>query len=214
MVVSGLLCNLAIVIIAGCGAGMPVRVLPKGGTTVSASVGGPIVSGKSPTGIIPYLTAGTAHGVTNDVTVHANAHLLMSAFAVLGVDAGLSGRALKGDGWVPEITIAGRALLFTDFQSIGSTRLYPDLAATLSWELATDVCAYAGSHVTFQWRPSATFVSPMIGIQFPLSDKFSLQTELIWQASNVNTQSGIFEGASTIGTTGSFGGFLAGVYTL
>ena len=95
-----------------------------------------------------------------------------------------------------------------------SALIYPDVSATLSWEVAEDLLVYGGSHVTFQWRPTATFVSPMIGAQFPITDQFSLQAELIWQAANVNTQRGVFEGVSTIGTTGSFGGFVAGVFFL
>ncbi len=215
MLARRVLCNLLVVLLlAGCSAGAPVRVLDKGTSTISASLGGPIVPGKSPVGFIPYLTAGAAHGVTDAVTVHANAHALMGAFAVLGLDAGASYRLVRGADAVPEITLGARFLFFTDFRALNTTRLYPDIHAILSWELSEDLLAYGGTHVTFQFSPSKTFVSPMIGMQIPISSGFRLQTELIWQAANVNTQGGVFEGVSTIGTTGSFGGFVGGTWLL
>lgn len=184
----------------------------------TASVGGPILPSKSPVGFVPYLTAGGAYGVTDDLTYHANLHLLMAVFGVVGLDAGASVRALHQDGLTPEITVGGRVIVFSDLVSLRNVRLYPDMQVTASWEVAPRSLVYAGTHATWQLiQPtdgSALFLSPMAGVQLPISDNVSLQGELMWQAANVNTSAGIFEGQSSIGGRGSFGVFLGGVLWL
>ena len=208
------LCTFTVIALAGCGSGQPVRVLPEEQTTLSASIGGPIVPSTSPIGFVPYLTAGATHGVTNNISVHGNLHLLMSAFAVGGIDIGASVRAIRQDKAIPELTLSTRLIGFMKFSGPVSPRLYPDVAFNASWEVAENTLVYLGTHSTFQWKPSAVYLSPFIGVQFPISTAFCLQTELIWQAANHNTQVGIFEGESSIGGMGSFGGFIAGVITL
>ena len=209
------LCNLLIgVLVGACSAGAPVRVLDAGQTAITGSIGGPFVTESSPVGFVPYTTAGVAHGVSGNVTVHGNAHVLMGAFTVLGLDAGASIRALRGSGWVPEITTTARVLFFTDFYALNTMRLYPDLQATCSWEVADRTLVYAGTHGTFQFDPYQFLLSPMAGLQFPISDGVSLQGELIWQAANINTRSGVFTGQSSIGGSGSLGGFIGGVIWL
>ncbi len=208
------LCTLFALSLAGCGSGQPVRVLAEGETTLSASIGGPIVPSTSPVGIVPYLTAGTAYGVTNDISVHGNLHLIMSVFAVGGLDLGASARLIHQDAAVPELTLSTRLIGFMKFGDPVSPRLYPDVALNASWEIASRTLAYVGTHGTFQWKPGAFYLSPFIGIQFPVSSAICIQTELIWQAANHDTRIGIFEGSSSIGGMGSFGGFIAGVITL
>lgn len=205
---------IAMVLLSACGASIPVRVLPEGTTTANASVGGPIVPSSSPVGFAPYITGGVAHGVSDAVTVHGNVHLLMAAFAVAGADIGASMRVVRESGAVPELTASARILGFVDVAGPAAPRAYPDLALTASWTLDERTFVYAGSHGTFQWKPYAFYASPFLGVQFPVSSALSLQTEFIWQAANVDTHTGIFEGASSIGGTGSFGIFIAGVLTL
>lgn len=202
------------IVLISCGSSLPVRVLKEGATRVSASVGGPIAPSTIPIVLTPYITAGAMYGVTDQLTVHANLHALMTAFGVLGLDAGASLRAIAGKGAVPEITVAARMMMFTDFYSFSNVRLYPDLSANASWLIGEKTLVYGGSHLTFQWQPYTAFVSPFAGILFPVSDKVSLQTELMWQAANVNTESGVFDGKTSIGSTGSFGGFIGVVIEL
>jgi hypothetical protein len=57
-------------------------------------------------------------------------------------------------------------------------------------------------------------VSPFAGYQFSVSNSVRLQVETIWQASNVDTRFGVFEGESSIGGNGSFGIYLGGVIAL
>lgn len=207
-----LLCNLGLLM--GCGAGAPVRVLKDEQVALQASLGGPIVPASVPTVLVPYLTAGASYGLTESVTLHGNLHATMSTFLVAGLDVGASTRILAQDGAVPELTAGVRALMFTDFGSWSTSRFYPDVHLNASWEVWDRALLYAGTHVTFQLDPGATFVSPMLGLQFPLSSTFSLQTELIWQAANVNTEGGVFRGRSSINGTGSIGGFIGGVLWL
>ncbi len=201
-----------ILVLAGCSAGAPVRVLDKGATTITASVGGPIVPQSSPVGFIPYATAGVAYGADSALTVHGNVHLLMAAIAVLGFDAGASYRLAEGEGFVPELTAGARLMFFTDFYALSSTRLYPDVTVNASWEVfSPNTLAYLGAHATFQASPFEWFLSPMAGVQIPVGDAVSLQGELIWQAANVNTCYGVFEGQSSLGGQGSLGGFVGAI---
>jgi len=198
----------------GCGAGQPVRVLPAGTTTLTASAGGPIAPDKVPSVIIPYLTAGVMHGVTDDVTIHGNAHLLMAAFGVGGIDAGASIRTWHQRGSLPELTVGARLMMFSDFRSFDNMRFYPDLAATFSYDTGSGWLAYFGLHQTLQTTTVKYFASPFAGLQIPLSASFSIQAEFIWQAVNHVTRNGILEGQSSIGGRGSAGGFIGGAFRL
>jgi hypothetical protein len=202
------------IVLGACGASQPVRVLPATSTAITASVGGPVVPASSPTGVVPYISAGAAHGLSDEVTIHGNLHLIMAAFAVAGADVGASMRLVREDGPLPELTGALRLIGFVDVAGPAAPRLYPDAALTASWTLTGRTLLYVGSHGTYQAEPSAFFVSPFLGLSFPVSEHVTLQAEAIWQAANADTHSGIFEGASSIGGMGSFGIFVAGVLTL
>jgi len=208
-----LFCTMTCIII-GCSAGQPIRVLKRSETMVSGSIGGPVAPSKVPTVIVPYVTAGVMHGISDDVTIHGNVHALMSAFAVLGLDVGASTRIVHEQGFLPEITVSGRLMMFTDFKSVTTSRLYPDVSVTASYEVAERCLMYGGLHNTFQFTTPTFLVSPYVGTLIPLGERFSVQAEFVWQAANINTRSGVFEGSTSIGGTGSAGVFLGGVYTL
>lgn len=201
-------------LLSGCGATQPVRVLPAQTTAVTASLGGPMVPGKSPTVVVPYITAGMMHGISDDLTIHGNLHLLMAAFTVAGVDVGASGRLLRGDGLTPEITGGVRAVGFVQLSDEPEPRLYPTFSANASWSIRDRDLIYAGTHVTLQWTPDETFVSPFVGYSYAATDNLSVQLEFIWQAADHNTSAGILEGVSSINGFGSFGIFLAGALRL
>jgi hypothetical protein len=202
------------VVIVGCSASRPIRVLHHEETALTASIGGPVVPQKVPTVAVPYLTVGAMHGVSDDVTIHGSVHALLAAFVVAGIDCGASARLTHERGLVPEITASAQVLMFTDFTSLQSSRIYPDLSVTASYEVATDWLAYVSVHNTFQTTSPRYLVSPSIGLQVPLSANVRMQAEFIWQAANVDTHAGVFEGQSSIGGHGSAGVFLGGVFTL
>lgn len=196
--------------IAGCSASQPVRVLPADETMLTMSVGGPVAPGSSPIGFIPYTVIGIAHGASTHLTVHGNVHAVMAAFGVLALDVGASWQAWRQQDALPELTLAARGIVFSDFRSLDNMRVYPDASFVASWDVHDGLLAYGGTHVTLQPTRSRVFLSPMAGVLMPISDKWGIQLEAIWQASNVRTTSGVFEGESTIGTTGSLGVFIGG----
>ncbi|MFM8770818.1 MAG: hypothetical protein ACKOE4_02160 [Candidatus Kapaibacterium sp.] len=198
----------------GCSAVQPVRVLDTGADAITASIGGAVVPNSSPTGVVPYLTSGYAYGLTDDVTLHGKAHLLMAAFGVAGLDVGASMRALRQDGAVPEITVGAQVLGFASLVRSAPARVYPNLTANASWSVGETSLVYLGSHATIQIDPARTLISPFAGYQVLVSNALRLQVEAIWQASNVNTLNGVFEGESSIGGTGSFGIYLGGMLAL
>lgn len=195
-------------LIGGCSAGQPIRVLRPNETQLTASLGGPVVPSSSPVKIIPYVTVGIMHGVTEEVTLHGNLHALLLAFGTAGIDVGASGRIVRQDGALPEMTIGLRTILFTDFSSIANSRIYPNASIIASWEIQKAWLVYAGTHATVQLSDARVFVSPMIGTQVPASERIFVQAEFIWQAANVVTTSGLFRGESSIGGQGSIGMFV------
>ncbi|MBU3679962.1 MAG: hypothetical protein FGM32_10215 [Candidatus Kapabacteria bacterium] len=201
-------------ILSGCSAVAPVRVLNHGTDAITASIGGAVVPNTSPTGVVPYLTAGYAYGLTENVTVQGRAHLLMAVFGVAGIDLGASMRAIPQDGLVPEVTLGAQLIGFASLARSAPARIYPNLTANASWSLGEQSLIYAGTHATIQPDPMTTFISPFVGYQFPVSNRMRLQVETIWQASTTATEHGVFEGASSIGGTGSFGIYLGGMLSL
>lgn len=202
------------IIISSCSSVQPVRVLEKDTYVATGSLGGAFLPEKSPAGILPYLTVGGAHSVTDDVTMHGHLHLLLAAFGVAGLDYGASYRALRQDGAVPEVTVGAQLLMFAKVSSEPNPRVYPNLTANASWKVGEQSLIYTGSHATIQFSNGDVFVSPFIGYQFPLNKTFDLQIEGTWQAANRNTSAGVFEGLSSINGTGSYGFYIGGIYKL
>ncbi len=198
----------------GCSAVQPVRVLERGQQAITTSLGGALAPGTAPTGVVPYLTAGYANGISDDVTIHGRAHLLMAAFGAVGLDVGASMRALHQDGAVPELTVSAQVLGFASLVRSAPVRLYPNLTANASWSVGERSLLYLGSHATIQIDPGKTLVSPFAGYQFPISNSVRLQVETIWQASNIDTRASIFDGESSIGGNGSFGIYFGGMIAL
>jgi len=201
-------------LIASCSTVQPVRVLEKDAYVATGSLGGAFIPEKSPAGILPYLTVGGAHGVTEDLTMHGHLHVLLAAFGVAGLDYGASYRALAQNGSVPEVTVSGQLLMFAKLSSEPNPRVYPNFSANASWKVGESSLVYTGSHLTYQFNNSEVFVSPFVGYQFPVSRTFDLQIEGIWQAANRNTSAGVFEGLSSINGTGSYGFYIGGIYKL
>ncbi|MBU3700261.1 MAG: hypothetical protein FGM33_09705 [Candidatus Kapabacteria bacterium] len=200
--------------LSGCSMVQPVRVLQKGASAITTSIGGALVPESSPTGVVPYATAGYAYGVSEDVTLHGSAHLLLAAFGVAGVDLGARMRLMPESGAIPELTFGAQIIGFGGIARSAPVRLYPNLTLNASWSVGESSLIYAGSHATLQLSPSTVMASPFAGYQFPVSDAVRLQVEAIWQAANVDTRKGVFEGQSSIAGTGSFGIFIGGMIAL
>ncbi len=186
----------ALQLVTGCAATLPVRVLPRGQSEWTASVGGPLIPHHVPTGIVPYVVVGRMWGRSDDVTMSADLHLLPAAFGVAGVDVGLARRLVAARGARPEIT--GQAQLYA-FAGTGGARLYPNLTGTASWEVTPGTLLYGGTAVTFQFTgPSAAIASPLTGVQRDLGRRCVLQLEGKWMAANVDMHSGLLEGENSV----------------
>ncbi len=185
----------AALLAAGCATTQPVRVLSRGQSRWTASVGGPVLQHHVPTGIVPYVVVGRMWARSNDVTMSADLHLLPALFGVAGADVGIARRLVAAQGDRPEIT--GQVQLY-GFAGNGGGRLYPDLTGTASWEVAPGTLLYAGSALTVQFTgPTAAIASPLAGFQRDLG-RWILQFEGKWMAANVDMHSGLLEGENSI----------------
>lgn len=192
---------LALGLASGCTATQPVRVLHKGESRWLASIGGPLLPNHTPTGLIPYTNIGRMWGLSDDVTLSADVHVLAAAFGVAGVDIGVARRLHAQDGMIPEVT--GQAQLYA-FAGDGAARLYPNFTGTASWTAGTRTLLYGGAAVTI--RPTgaaAIIVTPHVGIEYDVSKRFVLQLEGKWMGANIDMRSGLFEGENSIGGHGA-----------
>jgi hypothetical protein len=185
---------------AACTATLPVRVLPKGESRWTASIGGPLLPHHAPTGFIPYTNVGKMWGRSEDVTVSANLHVLAAAFGVAGVDVGAARRLQAQDGAKPELT--GQAQLY-GFVGPGGARVYPNLTATASWTAGPRTLLYGGAGVAVTFDGDQTVIAtPHVGIQRDVGRKLVVQVEGKWMAANVDMSSGLFEGENSVGGKG------------
>jgi hypothetical protein len=92
----GLVCRafalFTIFLTAGCSVTQPVRVLDAGELRLAGSVGGPIVPSSVPTVVVPYGTVGGMFGISRDVTVTGNLHVILAALKTFGIDGGAAVR--------------------------------------------------------------------------------------------------------------------------
>lgn len=162
---------------------------------------------------MPYLTVGAIHGYKENVTLVANAHLLSAALGDIGLDAGAATRLVKQDNVIPEVT-AKALLYFFDNLSRGPNqpRLFPMISFNASYTIGESSLAYVGFDNIFQLSSPGLIISPFIGTEFYISNKFSGQIEAKWYAANVNSAHGIYEGYASVGGNGNIGLLFGLVY--
>jgi hypothetical protein len=204
--------SLAAAVTSGCSVTEPVRVLDRGEVRLTGSVGGPVVPSSMPTVVVPYATAGAMVGISDNVTVTGNLHLVLMAIKTFGIDGGAAIRILPEEGAIPELTLKGQALVMTNFTA-GSLRVFPFCSVNGSYRLGEAVLCYGGVESMFQFTgDDHYFVGPFAGVQIQLSRRVGMQTEAKWMAANINTRDGVFEGQSSFHGKGSFGLFLGVSY--
>lgn len=223
----------ALCLLAGCLACsvvQPVRVLPEGTTQITGSLGGPWLPNSSPAIIAPYLNVGAMHGISENVTLTGSLHGTLLPFGSLGLDLGAAMRLIKQQGAVPELTAKAQVYGFYDFTpgststrpvsadgatAAGAVRVLPYLSVNASYELTQGLLGYLALENVFQLSAAPNyFLTPTVGLQYALSPTFSLQGEWKWMAANIDTRNGIFQGQSTIGSTGNWGVFLGFNWTI
>jgi hypothetical protein len=201
-------------LVASCGVTSPVRVLDEGQSAVSLSLGGPLVSLGGVVFPVPYLNAGYAYGVTDTWTTQANLHVTSLLFNDLGLDAGAAARLVRERGLVPEVTVKLQGLFFTTFSPGAHSLFLANANVNASYAIGKRTFVYAGAEQTYQFSPSSYFISPLAGIQLPLSSVIDLQIESKWMAANRFTGHGLLEGFGSIGDAGSIGLFFGVQYAL
>jgi hypothetical protein len=198
--------------LVGCGVTQPVRVLERHEVRVTTSFGGPVIPSSIPTVVIPYGTVGAMVGVSEGVTVTGSLHLPLVALETVGIDGGAAVRIARENGFVPEVTAKGTALILTDFKP-GSFRLFPQISVNGSYSIGESVLGYGGLENMFQFTGTEHFfLGPFVGLEIRLSRRFALQGEAKWMAANIDTRNGIFEGQASFRGKGYFGLFLGASY--
>jgi len=193
---------LVLAVSTACTATLPVRTLPARQTRWIGSVGGPVAPDHVMTKVIPYLTVGAMHGVTDRTTVSGSIHVLSAALGIAGVDVGVARRLGAQAGMRPEIT--GQVQLYA-FAASGGARVFPNVSGTMSWSAGPKSLLYTGASLTTQFSGEhRVLVSPAAGIQRDVRKRLTLQLESRWMAANVNTERGLLEGESGIGGLGGF----------
>ena len=201
-------------IFGSCGVTQPVRVLDDGATNAAISIGGPFVPFGGLVVPLPYVNAGLMHGYTENVTLTANLHATMAMLKDAAIDVGGATRLVRQDGWTPEITAKGQIYLFSDLRMIKNARVFPVVSVNASRLIGKSSLLYIGVDQLVQFDKPNYFISPFAGTQFPLSERWSMQTELKWMASNINSEHGILRGTGAIGGRGDVALFLGFTYGL
>jgi hypothetical protein len=201
-----------ILLAAGCSVTQPVRVLDAGEIRLAGSVGGPIVPSSVPTVVVPYGTVGGMFGISKDVTVTGNLHVILAALKTFGIDGGAAVRIVPQDGFVPEVTAKGQVLIMSSFAP-ESFRVFPYCSINGSYWLGETLIGYAGVESMFQFTGADHyFIGPFAGVDIGLSRRVALQVETKWMAANIKTRNGVFEGQSSFRGMGSAALFLGVTY--
>jgi hypothetical protein len=214
--VSGLVCRafalFSMLALAGCSVTQPVRVLDAGEIRLAGSIGGPIVPSSVPTVVVPYGTVGGMFGISKDLTVTGNLHVILAALKTFGIDGGAAVRLIPQEGFVPEVTVKGQVLIMSSFAP-ESFRVFPYCSINGSYLLGESLIGYAGVESMFQFTgDDHFFVGPFAGVDIALSRRVALQVETKWMAANINTLNGVFEGQSSFRGMGSAALFLGVTY--
>jgi hypothetical protein len=209
-------CSFLIVafLFSSCSVTQPVRVINEGTTKAAVSIGGPFVPFGGLVMPIPYVNAGLIHGYTKNVTLTANLHATMAMLKNAAIDVGGATRLVHQDGWTPEVTARGQIYLFSDLQMIKNVRVFPIVSVNASRLVGESSLLYVGVDQLIQFDKPNYFISPFAGTQFPLSERWSMQIELKWMASNINSEHGILRGTGAIGGHGDIALFFGFTYGL
>jgi hypothetical protein len=205
---------IAAFVFSSCSVTQPVRVVEEGTTKAAVSIGGPFVPFGGLVVPLPYVNAGLIHGYTKNVTLTANLHATMAMLKNAAIDVGGATRLVRQDGWTPEITAKGQVYLFSDLQMIRNARVFPIVSVNASRLVGESSLLYAGVDQLIQFDKPNYFISPFAGTQFPLSERWSMQAELKWMASNINSEHGILRGTGAIGGHGDIALFFGFTYGL
>jgi hypothetical protein len=197
-----------------CSITQPVRVLDKGATQLTGSLGGPFIPLGSTTIPVPYLNIGLIHGYSETMTLSGNLHLLPILFGDMGLDGGIATSLVKQKEMIPEVTGKAMVMMFSDFRTGAHPRIYPLISFNASYLVRNSDLVYIGADNVFQASTPHYLFTPFIGFQFPLGNSWTGQIETKWMAANIYTARGILEGQTNISNYGNTSIFFGLLYSL
>ncbi|MBL0172245.1 MAG: hypothetical protein IPP90_16275 [Gemmatimonadaceae bacterium] len=189
-------CVLGAIILSACSATHIVRPLPRGTSAWTTSLGGPFLPDAVPTKLVPYLSVGWQHGVTDDLTLGGAVHGTMAAFGVAGGELAATRQFASQHAARPAVAGTAQAYLFA---GKGGARVYPSVGVVGSWRAGERALVYAGGNAIAQFSGTpALLINPLFGIQRTVTRRAALQAEFKWMAANADTRAGVFEGESSV----------------
>jgi hypothetical protein len=192
---------LGAMLLSACSATHIVRPLPRGASVWTASLGGPLLPEAVPTKVVPYLSIGWQHGVSDALTLGGAIHGTMAAYGVAAGELTATQRLTEQRGGRPAVAGTAQAYLFA---GRGGVRVYPSFGAVASWSVGKRALLYGGGNAVAQFSGTSTvLLSPLVGAQRSFGRRVALQLEVKWMAANADTRAGVFEGESSIGGRGA-----------
>ena len=165
----------------GCGLPTQVRPVPRGAVQVEAAVGGPLAHLLGTVVPVPLSTAGVRYGVAERADVAAHVHLTTLAFGVAGVDVGGGWLAVRQDGAVPAVSLAGRLYGFSTVldKRLAPPGAYLEVSPTVSYLLGQRFLSYVSATGLAQLTGGAPAWALAVGEQVRLGP-WSVQVEGRW----------------------------------
>lgn len=163
----------------GCGTTHLVRPVGAGHTRIDASVGGPVVVlGGAPIPV-PMGVISVAHGLRDDLDVHADAHLTAAAFGEAGLTLGSAYHF--GDPSRHVFTVASDV---TGFAGHGDWMGILDPWMAYAWRLSERWWLSPGLHAAFAASAARRhFVpEPFVQVAWAASRRTTLELEVRWAA--------------------------------
>ncbi|MBN1349750.1 hypothetical protein JXJ21_10105 [candidate division KSB1 bacterium] len=186
---------LCILLLLACAAQTNLQPLGKSNLSANMSLGGPIVSAFGTRIPIPYATVGTNYGLTDQINMNANLHLMSLGYRIFGADIGASWFPVLNQGAMPVIGIQPRLLLFSSLKKDVDSRFrgYPLITNTYGWQLGSGLI-YSGFDLTipltltdYDDEAASTIISPFAGYRWQLGQRTGLLTEVKWHGANMRS---------------------------
>lgn len=176
--------QLVLFLACGCSATRAVRPVGPGRLSLSASVGGPLITNLGPPLPLTIPMVSARLGLTERTDVDFG--VLLPIVRLVGIDMGIAHLALTQARLRPAVMVSGRAALAGPLGRQASWNLaWLEAQTTASWQLHRSVLTYVGA--VGLWAPVTTKVLPSVlfGVSYSLpKGGLYLAAEARWLALN------------------------------
>jgi hypothetical protein len=188
-------CLILLLLLASCGAHTNIEPAGKGKINLNASLGGPFVRAFDASIPMPYLMAAAEYGISSNIDVNANIHILPLFYKLAGMDLGVTYYPVLNHGVIPTIAINLRGLFYSSLKNEieDRFRFYPMTSLTAAWQ-AYNGKVYLGSEfvvpfsdLDYQEDNPYPVISPLLGYKLELGEKNALYAEAKWQGVNISS---------------------------